>query len=58
VCYNEGECIDAGLESPHRRDAFVVTDSFSTDKTVEICRAFMDRLIPKASAEAFIGMIL
>ncbi len=47
VCHNEEENIGACLESLRWCDEIVVVDSFSTDKTVEICRRYTDRVIQK-----------
>lgn len=45
VCFNEEENIGACLESLEWCDEIVVVDSFSTDRTVEICRCYTDRVI-------------
>ncbi len=50
VCFNEEERIRDCLESLRWCDEIVVVDSFSTDRTVEICRAYTDRLIQRAWA--------
>jgi glycosyltransferase involved in cell wall biosynthesis len=48
VCYNEEENIAACLQSLQWCDEIVVVDSFSTDRTVEICRQYTERLIQRA----------
>ena len=50
VCFNEQENIAACLESLRWCDEIVVVDSFSTDRTVEICRRYTDRVIQRAWA--------
>lgn len=50
VCFNEEENIRACLESLRWCDEIVVVDSFSTDRTVEICRQYTDRIIQRAWA--------
>lgn len=40
VCFNEAANIRACLESVKWADEIVVVDSFSTDQTVDICRAY------------------
>ena len=47
VCFNEEENIGACLESLAWCDEIVVVDSFSTDRTVEICRRYTDRVIQR-----------
>ena len=47
VCYNEEERIGECLESLRWCDEIVVVDSFSTDRTPEICRRFTDRFIQR-----------
>lgn len=47
VCFNEEENIGACLESLKWCDEIVVVDSFSTDRTVEICRRYTDRVIQR-----------
>jgi glycosyltransferase involved in cell wall biosynthesis len=47
VCYNEEENIGDCLESLRWCDEIVVVDSFSTDRTVEICRQYTDRVIQR-----------
>ena len=44
ICYDEEEGIRAALESVKWCDEIVVVDSFSTDRTVEICREYTDRI--------------
>ncbi len=44
VCYDEEENIRAALESVKWCDEIVVVDSFSRDRTVEICREYTDRI--------------
>jgi len=45
VCYNEEENIGRCLKSLQWCDEIVVVDSFSTDRTVEICRQFTTIII-------------
>jgi glycosyltransferase involved in cell wall biosynthesis len=47
VCFNEEENIGACLESLRWCDEIVVVDSFSTDRTAEICRAYTNRFIQR-----------
>src|ERR1041384_3497976 len=47
VCFNEEKNIGACLESLRWCDEIVVVDSFSTDRTVEICRRYTDRVIQR-----------
>jgi glycosyltransferase involved in cell wall biosynthesis len=47
VCFNEEENIGRCLESVQWCDEIVVVDSFSTDRTVEICRQFTDIVIQR-----------
>jgi glycosyltransferase involved in cell wall biosynthesis len=47
VCYNEEENIGRCLKSLEWCDEIVVIDSFSTDRTVEICRQFTDVVIQR-----------
>jgi glycosyltransferase involved in cell wall biosynthesis len=54
VCFNEEENIGACLESLRWCDEIVVVDSFSTDRTVEICRRFTDNVIQRPWA-GYIG---
>ena len=44
ICCDEEEGIRAALESVKWCDEIVVVDSFSTDRTVEICREYTDRI--------------
>ena len=50
VSYNEEDNIGDCLESLRWCDEIVVVDSFSTDRTVEICRRYTDRVIQRAWA--------
>jgi glycosyltransferase involved in cell wall biosynthesis len=43
VCFNEEQRIEACLESLRWCDEIVVVDSFSTDRTPEICRRYTER---------------
>ncbi len=47
VCFNEERNIEACLESLRWCDEIVVVDSFSTDRTVVICRQYTDRIIQR-----------
>jgi len=47
VCFNEEENIGRCLSSLTWCDEIVVVDSFSTDRTVEICRRYTDRVIQR-----------
>jgi glycosyltransferase involved in cell wall biosynthesis len=47
VCFNEENNIAACLESLSWCDEIVVVDSFSTDRTVEICRQYTDRVLQR-----------
>ncbi len=47
ICYDEEEGIRAALESVKWCDEIVVVDSFSTDRTVEICREYTDRIFQR-----------
>jgi glycosyltransferase involved in cell wall biosynthesis len=47
VCYNEEENIGRCLNSLRWCDEIVVVDSFSTDRTVEICRQFSNIVIQR-----------
>lgn len=47
VCFNEEERIHDCLESLRWCDEVVVVDSFSTDRTPEICRNYTDRFIQR-----------
>lgn len=44
ICFNEEQKIARCLESLRWCDEIVVLDSFSTDRSVEICRRFTDRV--------------
>jgi glycosyltransferase involved in cell wall biosynthesis len=50
VCFNEERNIGDCLASLRWCDEIVVVDSFSTDRTVEICRQFTDRVLQRAWA--------
>ena len=45
VCFNEEDRIQDCLESVRWCDEIVVVDSFSTDRTPEICRRYTDRFL-------------
>lgn len=47
VCFNEEDRIGSCLESLTWCNEIVVVDSFSTDRTVEICRRYADRVIQR-----------
>lgn len=47
VCFNEEERIEDCLKSLRWCDEIVVVDSFSEDRTPEICRNYADRLIQR-----------
>src|SRR5439155_18506378 len=47
ICYDEEESIRAALESVKWCDEIVVVDSFSRDRTVEICREYTDRIFQR-----------
>ena len=47
VCYNEEQRIEACLESLRWCDEIVVVDSFSTDRTPEICRRYTERFLQR-----------
>ena len=47
VCFNEEERIEDCLESLRWCDEVVVVDSFSTDRTPDICRRYTDRFIQR-----------
>jgi glycosyltransferase involved in cell wall biosynthesis len=47
VCFNEEHNIGACLGSLRWCDEIVVVDSFSTDRTVEICRQYTDRVVQR-----------
>jgi Glycosyl transferase family 2/Lipopolysaccharide kinase (Kdo/WaaP) family len=48
VCYNEERNIRRCLESVKWCDELVIVDSFSSDRTVEICREYTTRVIQHA----------
>ncbi len=50
VCFNEEDRIEGCLESLRWCDEIVVVDSFSTDRTPDICRRYTDRFIQRAWA--------
>ena len=47
VCFNEERQIGACLDGLRWCDEIVVVDSFSTDRTVEICRQYTERVIQR-----------
>jgi glycosyltransferase involved in cell wall biosynthesis len=47
VCFNEEDRIEDCLKSLRWCDEIVVIDSFSTDRTAEICRSYTDRFIQR-----------
>jgi glycosyltransferase involved in cell wall biosynthesis len=47
VCYNEERNIRRCLESVKWCDELVIVDSFSSDRTVEICQAYTSRVIQR-----------
>src|SRR5256884_6653411 len=47
VCFNEEDRIGDCLESLRWCDEIVVIDSFSTDRTPEICRRYTDRFMQR-----------
>jgi glycosyltransferase involved in cell wall biosynthesis len=47
VCFNEEKNIGACLDSLRWCDEIVVVDSFSTDRTVEICRQYTERVVQR-----------
>ena len=47
VCFNEEDRITDCLESLRWCDEIVVVDSFSTDRTPEICRSYTDRFMQR-----------
>ena len=47
VCFNEEHAIRRCLESVKWCDEIIVVDSFSTDKTVEICQDYSTRIIQR-----------
>jgi len=48
ICCDEEENIRAALESVKWCDEIVVVDSFSTDRTLEICREYTDRIYQRS----------
>ncbi len=48
ITYNEEENIRQCLESVNWADEIVVVDSFSTDKTVEICKEYTNKVVQKS----------
>ncbi len=48
ICFNEEQGIRRCLESVRWCDEIIVVDSFSTDKTVEICQGYATRVIQRA----------
>lgn len=48
VTLNEESCIRNCLESVRWADEIIVVDSFSTDKTVDICRNYTERVYQRA----------
>jgi glycosyltransferase involved in cell wall biosynthesis len=48
VCFNEEDRIEDCLESVSWCDEIVVVDSFSTDRTPEICRRYTDHFVQRA----------
>jgi glycosyltransferase involved in cell wall biosynthesis len=44
ICFNEEENIRRCLESIKWADEIIILDSFSTDKTLEICREYTDKI--------------
>ena len=47
VCFNEERNIGACLDSLRWCDEIVVVDSFSTDRTVETCRQYTERVVQR-----------
>jgi glycosyltransferase involved in cell wall biosynthesis len=47
VCFNEERNIGACLDSLRWCDEIVVVDSFSTDRTLEICRQYTERVVQR-----------
>ena len=47
VCFNEERNIGACLQSLRWCDEIIVVDSFSTDRTLEICRQYTDRIVQR-----------
>ncbi len=48
ICFNEEDKIERCLQSVVWADEIVVLDSFSSDKTVEICKKYTDRVYQHA----------
>ena len=48
ITFNEEKNIERCLESVRWADEIVVVDTFSTDRTVEICRRFTDRVFQES----------
>lgn len=44
-CYNEEKNIEACLKTVVWADEIMIVDSFSTDRTLEICRKYTDRIL-------------
>jgi glycosyltransferase involved in cell wall biosynthesis len=47
ITYNEAENIRQCLEGVHWADEIIIVDSFSTDKTLEICKEFTDKIVQR-----------
>ena len=47
ITFNEEENIRDCLENINWADEIIVVDSFSTDRTVEICRQYTDKVIQR-----------
>jgi len=47
VCFNEEDNIERCLKSVSWADEIVIVDSFSTDKTVDICKKYTDRVVQR-----------
>ncbi len=47
ITYNEEANIEEALQSVHWADEIVVVDSGSTDKTIDICRRYTDRVFER-----------
>ncbi len=43
-CFNEEDCIAQAIDSVLWADEIIVVDSFSTDRTLEICRSYGERI--------------
>jgi len=48
VCFNEEDRIDDCLQSLRWCNEIVVVDSFSTDRTMEICQKYADKVVQRA----------